>query len=125
MPAFGYRENTELPRYLRFLKNRKIAVLVGATFVAGILIMFSNKGLLRRIMLAHELDASRERIELLRSDIRSLRASRDLLAADRFTIERTAREAHGMIKPGEVVYRIRAAVPENSPTRPTRESADR
>ncbi len=117
MPAFGYREQTELPRFLRFLRNRKLAVLVGLVFVTFILTTFSNKGLLRRVMLERDLVEQREKIVQLRTDIRELREMRNSLANDQFMIERVARETHGMIKPGEVVYRIRPAKSQQSPSR--------
>ncbi|MBL0174400.1 MAG: septum formation initiator family protein [Ignavibacteria bacterium] len=109
MASYGYREHTEPHRYIRLLKNKKVAIMLAGMLLAVLLVSFSNKGLLRRIILEKELRDTNEKVVELAADIEELRRQRDLLQNDRATIERVAREAHGMIKPGEVVYRIRPA----------------
>ena len=113
MPSFGYRENSEPAPLVRILKNRKLSILIAAASVAVVLVMFSNKGLLRRFMLDDELREKTARIEQLKSDITDLRKRRDLLQYDRKTIERVARETHGMVREGEIVYRVRPAKPSS------------
>ena len=109
MPSYGYREHQQTPRFLRALKSKRLALLLGVVGVAILLITFSNKGLLRRILLEQELRERHERIEMLKADIRALRESRNRLLNDKAAIEHVARETHGMIKPGEIVYRARPA----------------
>jgi len=111
---YGYREYREPPKFIRILKNRKLTILVGALLLAVLMITFSNKGLLRRIMLENELKDKQQRIQTLKNDIRLLETDRDKLHRDNLTIEHVAREKHGMVKPGEIVYRI---VPAKGNTR--------
>jgi cell division protein FtsB len=109
MQSYGYRTQRKLPKPLAILKNRKISVMIGLVFVTVLMITFSNKGLLRRILLTRELADREAHIEELNRDIASLKQQRMLLASDQATIERVARETHGMIRKGEVVYRVRPA----------------
>jgi cell division protein FtsB len=111
MPTFGYRERAELPKPLRFLKFRKAGLLLlgGCTIV--LLITFSNKGLLRRISMERDLADTWTRIDELKQDTLQLRRSSDQLRDDLATIERVARESHGMIRRGEVVFRLQAPKP--------------
>ena len=109
MQSFGYREHREIPRPLSFLKNRKLSILLGVFFVTILLITFSNKGLLRRILLERELHGRESHVLELKTDIAQLKHQCDLLRNDQATIEHVARESHGMIRLGEVVYRVRPA----------------
>ena len=115
MQSYGYRDQRQLPKPLAFLENRKIAIIIGVVFVTILMITFSNKGLLRRIMLTQELHERETHVEQLKQDISELRRQRDLIESDEGTIERVARETHGMIRKGEVVYRVRPARPANKP----------
>ena len=114
MPSFGYREHNEPTALVRILKNRKLTILIGIAGVAVLLVMFSNKGLLRRVMLENELRDKETRVSELKNDITALQHRRQLLTVDKKTIERVARETHGMIRPGEVVYRVRPAGPSDN-----------
>lgn len=112
MPSFGYRENSDPPAFVKLLRNRKLSILIGLAVVTVLLVMFSNKGLLRRVMLEGEFREKETRIAELRKDIEILEQRRALLAHDRKTIERVARETYGMIRPGELVYRVRPVEPQ-------------
>lgn len=109
MPTYGYREQSDPPKFFRFLWNKKLALMIGSVIVAVLLITFSNKGLLRRVMLESELSDREEHIGQLTTEIDSLKRVRNKLLYDKATIERVAREVHGMIKPGEIVYRVHPA----------------
>jgi cell division protein FtsB len=109
MQSYGYRAHRHLPKSLAVLKNRKIVLMAGVVLVTVLMITFSNKGLLRRIMLSRELTERETHVTELRRDIAELRRQRDLLENDEATIERVARETHGMIRKGEVIYRVRPA----------------
>jgi cell division protein FtsB len=88
--------------------------MIGVVFVTVLMITFSNKGLLRRIMLSRELADRETHIAELKRDIADLKKHRNLLESDESTIEHVARETHGMIRKGEVVYRVRPAVPQQT-----------
>ncbi|MDH7515640.1 MAG: septum formation initiator family protein [Bacteroidota bacterium] len=106
MPPFGYHESSQ-PSFLQnILRKRKVPFIIGLAFVAVLLVTFSNKGLLRRILLEREVREKEEKVVALRQEIRDLNVKRDMLLYDTATIEQVAREAHGMILPCEVVYRI-------------------
>ena len=107
MASYGYRENTEPHKFVRLLKNRKLSIILAGVLMAVLLITFSNKGLLRRVMLEKELHESDAHVAELSADIEALKKERDLLRNDLSTIEHVARESHGMIRHGEIVYRIR------------------
>lgn len=62
-----------------------------------------------------ELERSRAELTALRQEIDSLRAWADSLRDDPWTLERLAREEHGLVRAGEEVVRVTGA--------PTRESA--
>jgi cell division protein FtsB len=106
MQPYGYPQFKDPPKWLRFVRHKKLTILLGAVVVAVILVTFSNKGLLRRFILESDLAEKKESIQTLRKDIRELKNRKRILKTDLFEIERVAREEHGMIKPGEIVYRI-------------------
>lgn len=53
-----------------------------------------------------EVEAQRRELEVLRRQVDSLRALADSLEHDSATLERLARERFGMIRDGEVLYRL-------------------
>jgi cell division protein FtsB len=53
-----------------------------------------------------EVEAQREELATLRKTVDSLRARADSLEHDSATLERLARERFGMIREGEVLYRL-------------------
>ncbi len=111
MSNFGYRANDQPSALAKMFHARKPFLLLIIAAIVLILATFGNKGLLRRIMLGHEVTDKEQRIAQLKVDIKSLTSQRNLLSSDEATIERVARETHGMIKPGEVVYRVKPAEP--------------
>ena len=66
-----------------------------------------------------ELEKSRTELAALREEIDSLRAWADSLRDDPWTLERLAREEHGLVRAGEEVIRVtgapsRDSLPEDS-----------
>lgn len=53
-----------------------------------------------------ELERSRAELAVLREEIDSLRAWADSLRTDPWTLERLAREEHGLVRSGEEVIRV-------------------
>ncbi len=76
--------------------------------------LFSTKGFMSRINLESDLADKKTRVLELERDIQRLSRERDMLREDKATIEHVARETHGMIKKGEIVYRILPAEKEHS-----------
>jgi len=106
MPAYGYRSHKDPHIFVKLLRNKKLSILIGSVLLALILITFSNKGILQRISLERELESKKQHTQALRLEINQLKTLQKQLTTDRSKIEHVAREAHGMVKPGEIVYRI-------------------
>lgn len=61
-----------------------------------------------------ELRESRVELTRLQSEIDSLRAWADSLRNDPWTLERMAREEHGLVRPGEEMVRVTQGEPGDS-----------
>ena len=70
-------------------------------------VTLSNKGLIRRLILEHEVATTEESISEIQKDIRELERRKQVLETSLFEIEKVAREQHGMKKPNEIVYIIK------------------
>lgn len=53
-----------------------------------------------------EIKSQEQELQLLRDEVERLQARADSLENDSATIERIAREKYGMIRPGEILYRM-------------------
>jgi cell division protein FtsB len=84
-------------------------LLVSLAAVLVYLLLLSDFGLLHRWQLAREEARERARIEELEARQAELERERERLADPEY-LERVAREEHGMVRPGEQVYRV--AVPD-------------
>ncbi len=107
MASFGYYKDRQPPKILRLLQNRKIAIIGGIFGLMILLLAFSNKGFIPRIRLTAERNALVERVRALELENQRLRFEEKNLTSDLCTIEHVAREKHGMVLPGEIVYRVR------------------
>ena len=106
MPPYASSKHRRQPKIIRVLKSRTSTILIAAVLLVLVYFVFSTKGFLSRYNIEVELHEKEVRVTELERDIQRLSRERDLLKDDKATIEHVAREAHGMIKPGEVVYRI-------------------
>ncbi len=106
MPPFTYNTNRPQPRLLRFVKNKTQILMIVAAATVLLYFGFSSKGFISRYRVENELADRQERVVELKREIQTLRRERDLLRDDFQTIEHVARESHGMVRPGEIVYRI-------------------
>jgi cell division protein FtsB len=61
--------------------------------------------------LKRQVRAERAAIEALKRELDSLRVEAEALERDPVTQERVAREQFGMIRPGEVLYRVETVKP--------------
>jgi cell division protein FtsB len=85
--------------------RRRILIIGGAVICVFSFLLFSNKGVLRRVQLSRA-RASAERLrDAERRQCDSLAASRVALESNLFMIERIARERDGLSAPGETIYR--------------------
>jgi cell division protein FtsB len=93
------------------VKFSRIAIaLVGA---GGLVFGFGGGeyGTLDLWSLERQIRAEREAIRRLRVELDSLRRLAEALERDPATQERVAREAFGMLRPGEILYRIESVRP--------------
>lgn len=100
------------PRELfrRLLRNNRLLLLIAiATPLVGYL-LFGSRGIIQRLHLEHQKVEMEQRIHDAEADADRLKKESKALDNDRAAIERVAREKHGMVRPGETVYRT-------SPTR--------
>jgi cell division protein FtsB len=88
-----------------------LAALTGAAFA---LLYDSDNGLRAVFRIRDELDRAQARIGRLYAERSDLVSRSERLRADPFEIERVARESLGMVRPGEIVVRLRAAEPEGN-----------
>jgi len=114
MPPYASPRNRRQPKIVRVLKSRTSSILVAAVLVIVLYFLFSTKGFMSRINLESDLADKKTRVLELERDIQRLSRERDMLREDKATIEHVARETHGMIKKGEIVYRILPAEKEHS-----------
>lgn len=92
--------------------NRTRAVAT-AVVVGGVVFGFSGGeyGSLDWWALQRQVRAERAAIERLRLEIDSLRRAAEALERDPVTQERVAREAFGMLRPGEILFRVETVKP--------------
>jgi cell division protein FtsB len=79
------------------------ALLVGAAYFA---VFGGEYGLLELRGVRGELALEAERLDSARAELARLQARADSLERDPATIERLARERHGLIRPGEKLFRF-------------------
>jgi len=106
MPPYVTPRQKRQPKIVRLLRSRTSSILVAAVLVVMLYFLFSTKGFLSRIELESDIADKSLRVIDLERDIQRLTRERDMLREDRATIEHVARENHGMMKKGEIVYRI-------------------
>lgn len=106
MPPYGYPKQRKQHKLVKLLKNRTYTILIVSTVLVLGYFVFSTKGFFSRIQISRDLEQKEERVLALQRDLQNLGRERDRLRDDRKAAERVARETHGMIKPGEIVYRI-------------------
>ena len=109
MPPFAYQRKTSQNKIVRMLRHRTISIVLLALVMVLLYFGFSAKGFYSRFVIQGDLHTQEMRVLELKRSISKLEHERDLLRDDRLKIEHVARETHGMIKKGEIVYRIRSA----------------
>ena|SRR5579884_3666641 len=98
---------TVAKRLKKILRSPRLLLITGILTVLGGTLLFANKGLWRHLELRHQV-AEREAqlAKLGREEKIASRKVELLRMEDPATVERIARERYGMIRPGEVVYKI-------------------
>ena len=106
-----YRKSKPQFNLIRFarklLGKRSVLITFGVAVPAMLFMVFSNKGVLRRVSLESEKQAMLEKIRQTQAEQQQLIQQSKALDSDPKALEKVAREKFGMIKEGETVYRVK------------------
>jgi cell division protein FtsB len=87
-------------------RRRSIVTLLSALLV--LYVLFDNKGIIARIRLELQKQDMEERVKAAERETKELETNIKALQGDKKTIEKVAREKHGMVREGETVYRVKS-----------------
>jgi cell division protein FtsB len=88
-------------------KKRSVLVTLLIGLPLTMFILFSNKGVLKRLSLEAEKRSMEEKVQAAQHEQQELQEQSKALDSDPRAIEKVAREKYGMIREGETVYKIR------------------
>lgn len=91
----------------RLLKDRRRLASLILALIAVLYLLFDNKGIIRRTSLELQKRDLTEKVARARSETQYLQAQLKAVEGDKKTIEKLARERHGMAREGETVYRVK------------------
>ncbi len=94
-------------RLKKLLSNRRLVLALVGGFVLLVYVLFGNRGVIARIRLELKRQEMVEKVRLAEEETKQLQAQKKALAGDKKTLEKVAREQHGMAREGETVYRIK------------------
>jgi cell division protein FtsB len=104
-PSKRSRPMREFLRWIR--REPRRAAIVAAGIIAGFYVLLNNKGVITRLQLEAERREIAERVQAAEQETKELQAQLKALEGDKKTIEKIARERHGMAREGETVYRMK------------------
>ncbi len=88
-------------------RRPQLLIVILAGVLLGTYILFNNKGLVTRVRLEVERKDVAEKVQRAEKETKQLQAQLKALEGDKKTIEKIARERHGMAREGETVYRVK------------------
>jgi cell division protein FtsB len=95
------------PSVRKVAGNRAILITLLLAVPALSFIMFSNRGIVKRMSLVAEKEAMQQKVQEAQAEqVRLARLSKDL-DKDPRAIEKVAREKYGMVREGETVYKVK------------------
>jgi cell division protein FtsB len=97
------------------MTRTRVAGLVGALALVGVAIFGGEYSTFDQLKVHHQLAAEQDSVTALRILLDSLARKTRALENDPAAQERVAREKYGMIRNGEIIYRI---LPEDTTSRP-------
>ena len=89
----------------RLVRNTRLLLVLAIVLPLAGYVLFGSRGIIQRIRLERQKADMEQRIRDAEADAERLKKESKALDADRAAIERVAREKHGMLRPGETVYR--------------------
>lgn len=92
---------------LRFLSSRFVFLVLGAVILASLVYLISSAdSFLKSGELEREIQRLEHEIEVLEDENRLLRQQYERIQTDQAYIEDEARKKLGLVRPGEVIYRL-------------------
>lgn len=92
---------------LRFLSSRFVFLVLGAVILASLVYLISSAdSFLKSGELEREIQRLKHEIEVLEDENRLLRQQHERIQTDQAYIEDEARKKLGLVRPGEVIYRL-------------------
>ncbi len=87
-------------------ENKRATVIVIASFLLFLYVLFNNNGVVPRIMLEMEKTAMLEKIRAAEEEQKKLKDQSKALDGDPKAVEKVAREKYGMVRENEKVYKV-------------------
>ena len=94
------------PGPLRIMNRRMVAGLTGALVLVLVAVLAGEYSTIDWLKIRSQLAQERDSVEALRAQVDSLARVARALETDPATQERAAREQFGLIRNGEILYRI-------------------
>lgn len=88
-------------------KTRRRGIITIAFTILIFYLLFDNKGIIARIRLELRKQEMTEKVQQAEQETQQLQSELKMLQGDKKTIEKVAREKHGMVREGETVYRVK------------------
>ena len=96
-------KKTARPPWVRWVR---LCLAAGVLATAAYLLVAGDSGVWRLSQRRAELERETARVDSLKAETDSLRLVLERLDGDLEFIEKVAREEYGMVKPGELLYRV-------------------
>jgi len=91
----------------KIIGNRRLFVTLLIAIPMVSFVMFSNKGVLKRMSLESDKQAMQDKVQQALREQSQLQRESKALDNDNRAIEKVAREKYGMIREGETVYKVK------------------
>lgn len=91
----------------KMFKARRRSIITIAGAILLLYLLFDNKGIVARIRLEMQQQEMTEKVKAAEEETKQLQSNLKALQGDKKTIEKIAREKHGMVREGETVYRVK------------------
>ena len=91
----------------KLFKTRRRGIITVVSVILLLYILFDNKGIIARVRLEMQRAEMVEKVKAAEEETKQLQSSRQALQGDKKTVEKIAREKHGMVRQGETVYRVK------------------
>lgn len=91
----------------RLTRNRRRLFFVILALALVLYLLFDNKGIITRLRLESQKKELIQKVEEAEKEAVRLQERQKAIQGDKQTIEKIARERHGMAREGETLYRIK------------------